>query len=339
MATQEMKSMSAMEQMKPHAEEPVQPVEEPASAVELSVVIPIAERYDDLGQIHAQHSAELRHLGLSHEFIFVVDGSMKSALGQLEPLKREHPEIQLLAMNRTFGEATALSVGLERARGRRILTLPAYFQVEPAELRHMMEQAADSDLAIAWRYPRVDSVLNRIQTWFFHRITRLLTGTKYHDIACGMRVMDRKVAREVHLYGDLHRFFPLLAYQRGFRVTEVQVRQSRHDAGRRIYSLGIYLRRMLDILTLFFLFKFTKKPLRFFGLVGSALLASGGAISLYLGLYRLFGAGAIGNRPLLILGVLLIVLGLQLFSIGLLGEIIIFTHARNAKDYEVQEIE
>ncbi len=166
----------------------------------------------------------------------------------------------------------------------------------------------------------------------------LLTGVKYHDISCGLRLMKREVAQKIHLYGDLHRFLPLLAYERGFKVTEIQVKQSRHDAKRRVFRPGVYLRRLLDILTLFFLFKFTKKPLRFFGLVGSALSVAGAAIMGYLGLYRLLGFGAIAGRPLVILGVLLMVLGVQLFSIGLLGEIIIFTHARKVKDYSIGKI-
>jgi hypothetical protein len=150
--------------------------------------------------------------------------------------------------------------------------------------------------------------------------------------------MKRIVAEEVHLYGDLHRFLPLLAYQRGFKISEVPVQQSHHDFKRRVRRPGIYLRRLLDLLTLFFLLKFTKKPLRFFGLVGSLLSGLGGLILAYLGIYRLLELGPIAGRPLLVLGVLLIVMGLQLFSVGLLGEIIVFTHARELKDYQIEEI-
>jgi hypothetical protein len=160
----------------------------------------------------------------------------------------------------------------------------------------------------------------------------------YHDISCGMRVMKRKVAEEVHLYGDLHRFFPLLAFQRGFKVEEIPVRQSRQDLKPRIYRPGIYLRRLLDILTLLFIFKFTKKPLRFFGLIGGALFGCGSVILAYLVVYWLMDLGPISRRPILILGVLLMVLGAQLFSIGLLGEMMIFTHGRGAKDYQIKEI-
>ena len=150
--------------------------------------------------------------------------------------------------------------------------------------------------------------------------------------------MRRRVAEGTHIYGDLHRFLPILAFERGFKVVEVPVRQSKEDVERRVYSFGLYLRRLLDTLTLFFLFKFTKKPLRFFGLVGTAVGVTGAVITGYLGVYRLLGLGSIAGRPLLILGVLLLVLGVQLFSIGLLGEIIIFTHGGSSKEYAVDKL-
>ena len=221
-----------------------------------------------------------------------------------------------------------------------ILTLSAYFQIEPYETHKILHKLSEDglDLVISSRYPRMDSLFNRAQAKVFHWLIGMLTGTKFRDISCGLRAMRRRVAVEVQLYGDLHRFFPLLARQKGFKVEEISLRQSPSDAQRRVYNPGVYLRRLLDILTLFFLFKFTKKPLRFFGLIGSGLLGAGAAITGYLGIYRLLGLGAIADRPLLILGVLLMVLGIQLFSIGLLGELIIFTHARDVKEYQIEEV-
>ena len=309
-------------------------------SVELSAVIAVSERWDDLREVYAQYAAELAKIGRSYEFIFILDGPDKEALGTLRALKLEHPAIHVIALNRPFGEATALAVGLDQARGSVILTLPAYFQVEPREIRKLVEklEGNQDDLVVGWRYPRQDSLFNRGQAWIFQRLVTMVSGIRYHDVSCNLRAMKRIVAEEVHLYGDLHRFLPLLAYQRGFKVSEVPVQQSHRDIKRRVRRPGIYLRRLLDVLTLFFLLKFTKKPLRFFGLVGSLLSGIGGVIVAYLGLYRLLGLGPIAGRPLLILGVLLIVLGLQLFSVGLLGEIIVFTHARELKDYQIEEI-
>jgi len=309
-------------------------------AIDISVVVPVTERIDDLREIYVQYTRKLSEYGKAFEFIFVVDGSYRNVIGGLKDLKKEFRNVKVVFLSRTFGEATALSVGFEVSKAPIILTISSYFQVEPGEIHRILNKVFQEgyDLAISRRFPRIDSLFNRIQSWVFHRITQLLTGTAYHDMSCGLRAIKRRVIEEVPLYGDLHRFLPLLSYEKGFRVVEVCVKQSPYDKKRRIFKPGIYIRRLLDILTLFFLFKFTKKPLRFFGLVGSGLLGIGAAITGYLGVYRLLGLGAIADRPILILGVLLIVLGVQLFSIGLLGEIIIFTHARKIKDYHIEKV-
>jgi glycosyltransferase involved in cell wall biosynthesis len=307
----------------------------------LSVVIPISERYDDLREIYLQYAREILSSGLAHEFIFVVDGPDPGALATLQGLKKEYPAIVVITLGRWFGEATALAAGFEVAKGETIVTLPAYFQVQPSEIQRMLkkfsEQEQEQDLVISWRYPRIDSLFNRFQSRVFHVLIQLLIGTNYQDISCSLRVMKRKVAQEIRLYGDLHRFLPLLAHQRGFKITEVPVQQSPHDAKKRVYGPGVYLRRLLDILTLFFLYKFTRKPLRFFGLVGSVFFCAGAILTAYLGVDRLLGV-PLASRPLLILGVLWMVFGVQLFSIGLLGEIIIFTHARDLKEYHTEQI-
>ena len=312
------------------------PAERP---VDLSVVIPISKRHDDLQQLYLRHVQEIAATGLAYEVIFVLDGPDYEVLEILKRLKKEHADISVLALNRSFGEATALSAGFGRAKGRIIVTIAPYFQVEPPEIGRMLKKLLedDEDLVVAWRYPRIDSLFNRLQSSIYHTIIRAVIGTTYHDISCGLRVMKRKVAEEISLYGDLHRFFPLSALQRGFRVSEMAVQQSVLDAKRRIKRPGAYLETLLNILTFYFLYKFTRKPLRFFGLVGSAIFGAGAVITSYIGVERFLGVAAAG-RPLLILGVLLMVFGVQLFSIGLLGEIIIFTHARTMRDYTVKQI-
>jgi glycosyltransferase involved in cell wall biosynthesis len=309
--------------------------------VQLSVLVPISDRVDDLRALHRVYTDALAHTDRTFELIYVLDGPQPAALASLREMKAHDPSIHVLTMHRNFGEGTALAVGFKKAQGEIILTLPSYLQVDVEEIPRLIDEflEGDKDLMVAWRRQRVDSLFNRAQSAVFHGLTRMLTGTEFHDLSCGLRIMRRGVATKIPLYGDLHRFFPLLAYQRGFRTTETPVRQSAADVRPRVYRPGVYLRRLLDILTLFFVFRFTKKPLRFFGVIGSVVFGMGTVITGYLGLYRLLGFGPIGNRPLVILGVLLMVLGIQLFSTGLLGEIITFTHARNVKDYEIQELD
>lgn len=309
------------------------------NSIDVSFVVPISERHDDLKQLYLDYSREIATMGLVYEFIFVVDGPNQDVLENLKVLKKEHVEISLITLNRSFGEATALSAGFEKATGKIIVTVASYFQVEPNEIQQMLKRVLEEkeDLVVAWRYPRIDSLFNRCQSWVYHKILRAVIGTEYHDVSCGLRVMKRKVADEISLYGDLHRFFPISAYQLGFRVSEAPVRQSRQDTRSRVNRPGVYLRRLIDIVSFFFLFKFTKKPLRFFGLLGSTSFAFGVLLTSYIAVERLLGI-APAARPLLILGVLLMVFGLQLFSTGLLGEIIIFTHARGVRDYQTSEI-
>jgi glycosyltransferase involved in cell wall biosynthesis len=255
-------------------------------------------------------------------------------------LQQVAPDVRVITLNRSFGEAAALAFGFEKARAPIILTLPAYFQVEPREIHEMIKTLATGnvDLVISQRCPRKESLLSRLQSRLFHILIHAITGRAYSDLSCGVRAMKRNVAEEVPLYGDLHYFFPILAHQRGFKVEEISVQPSRHDSGRRAFQPGSYLRRLLDLFNLLFLVKFTRKPLRFFGSIGFAMFGAGTLITGYLGAYRMLQLGGISHRPLLMFGVLLMVLGVQLFSIGLLGELIIFTHAREVKEYQIKDI-
>jgi glycosyltransferase involved in cell wall biosynthesis len=308
-------------------------------SVEISVVVPICKTPTDLGDLLSQYLTELSATGLSYEFICVLQADQYDALQTLKKLKTAYPMVRVILLHHWQGEAAALSVGFDKAAGMILLTLPSYFQVLPSELHRVLRKLLEDglDLVVARRYPRTASLLNRALSWFFHQLIHMLTQTSYHDLNCGLRAMKRTVAEEVPIYGDLHRFLPLLAYQRGYRVAELPVQQSGHEAKRWIYAPGMYLRRLLEVLTVFFLFKFTKRPLRFFGLLGCQLFIAGTAILGYLGLYRLLGVGSIAGRPSLFLGALIMILGAQLFSIGLLGELLIFTHS-HARDNQVYEI-
>jgi glycosyltransferase involved in cell wall biosynthesis len=305
-----------------------------------SVLVPIAERHDDLRAIYFQVVEELTPRGVPFEVIFVLDGPrFRHAEGQLRELQASCSGVRVFRLNRAFGEATALRFGAARAGGRTILTLAPYFQLAPGAIGRVLDTLKDGyDLVMARRHPRIDSWFNRIQSRIFHFLTYRLTGVRLRDITCGLRAMKAEVLREIPLYGDLHRFIPLLAYKQGFRVMELPLPQSPADARLRVYRPGVYVRRLLDLLTVFFLFKFTRKPLRFFGLVGSALFGSGLLITGYLAILRLLHVTALADRPLLLLGVLLMVLGVQTASLGLIGEIIVFTRAREVKEYHIGQV-
>jgi glycosyltransferase involved in cell wall biosynthesis len=307
-----------------------------ADARLISVVVPVVERTDDLVAVYHAFAGELEHRPEDYEFLFVFDGRYTPP-PELVALSRETGRIKLLRFVREFGETAALRLGIERSRGDLILTLPAYFQVQPQGVALLLEALeSGADMAVANRSPRLDSWLNRAQSRVFHSIVGGVSEQRFHDMACGVRVMKRSVAETLPLYGDLHRFIPALALREGFRVEEVSVPQHPNDARMRVYRPGVYFRRLLDIAAFFFLAKFTEKPLRFFGLVGSVFLAGGGLLSLVLLVERVEGQG-IANRPALLLAVLLVALGVQLIGLGLVGEIIVHLRAPHRRAYRVRE--
>lgn len=307
-------------------------------SIELSVIVPVVERYDDVAELYRVYKKGLNDSGKSYEFIYVIDGDFGEVMEVLRRLIAEGEKIKVIKLARWFGEATALTIGIQHSSGSSILTLPAYQQVEAHEIPRLIESLNDYDMVIARRWPRKDSLFNRIQSWVFHMFLNPVSEFKFHDIGCGVRVFRKQVAQEISIYGDQHRFLPILAHKYGFRVLEVDAAQSQKDTLKRVYSLGTYVQRMLDIFTIFFLVKFTKKPLRFFGILGSSLFTVGFLVLLYLFIAKVFQGVALAGRPILLLGTLLVVLGVQVFAIGLLAEIIIFTHAKDIKEYSIDQI-
>jgi glycosyltransferase involved in cell wall biosynthesis len=312
------------------------PTPEHSAADLISVVVPVVERADDVVSVYRAFAQTLDARRQPYEFLFVFDGRFVPP-ADLLALSRENNNVRILRFAREFGETAALRLGIERSRGDLILTLPAYFQVRPEGVGQLLDAVqGGADMAVANRSPRLDSWLNRMQSRAFHSIIGGVSQQRFHDMACGVRAMTRPVAEALPLYGDLHRFIPALALREGYRVEEVPVAQHPSDARVRVYRPGVYFRRLLDIGAFFFLAKFTEKPLRFFGLVGSLFLAAGTIISLILLIQRVEGQG-IANRPALLLGVLLLALGVQLIGLGLVGEIIVHLRAPHRRAYRVRE--
>jgi glycosyltransferase involved in cell wall biosynthesis len=306
--------------------------------VNLSVIIPITERHDDIEEIYYAYRHAIKNDKFTNEVIFVIDGYFREAFTKLKSLKEKGEQFTIIKHTRSFGEAAAISEGFKFSKGDTIMTLPAYHQVEPQEISRLIESLNEYDMVIVRRWPRKDSTFNRMQTKIFHFLINTITGINVRDIGCSIRLMKRRVLEEINVYGDLHRFLPVLAHKQGFKIREIDLNQSQKEKKVRTYPFGIYIRRLIDLLTVFFLVKFTKKPLRFFGLTGFAILLPGIFINLYLIVGRLFQKFSLSDRPLFLISILLIVLGIQMFAIGLIGEIIIFTHASEIKEYKIEEI-
>jgi glycosyltransferase involved in cell wall biosynthesis len=304
----------------------------------ISLIIPITERHDELAEMLQEYRRALDGLRTPYEVIFVVDVSFDKGYRQLKAMKEGGENFTIIKQAKAFGESAAIMAGFRNSTGDVILLAPPYHQVEMEELPKIVENLDGFDMVIVRRWPRTDSRLNQLQTTLFQRVVRSMAGSVASDIGCGVRLFRREILEEISLYGDHHRFLPILAVRQGFKVREVDIRQSSKERRLRTYTPGTYLRRLIDLLTIFFLVKFTKKPLRFFGLTGTAILTAGLVLTSYLVFARLFFDVSLSDRPVFLIGILFIVLGLQIFAIGLIGEIIIFTHAREMKDYHIEEI-
>ena len=313
------------------------PVDRPASASDeriVTILVPVTGDPDNLADLYREYSAPLRDEGREFEFIFIAAPSCAMRIRDIERLVAAGEPVRGLVAQ-TVSEATLLRVGASAARGDAIITLPAFHRVEaPALLLLLRRLDEGADFVVARRWPRRDAWVNRVQGWVFHWITKTLRGERLNDVSSGVHALRRDVINDLPLYGDLFRFLPILALGAGFNVAEVDTPQHPADRRARLYRPGVYVRRMLDVMGLFFLVRFTEKPLRFFGLVGASGLLTGSVILLVLFVERLLGKG-VADRPLMIIGVLLLVLGVQAIGLGLVGEIIVHLHIRRSRRYRV----
>lgn len=309
-----------------------------AQPITYSAIIPVGQRVDDLQSLITEYNAALESIGQPYEIIVVLDGQRSQWLDILTSMSGSIGELRVIELSREFGESSALAAGFDRAQGSVIITLPAYYQIDPAEIATLIAEADDEDDMLIATRARSGASFDKWRRRAFHALFRFTSGMGFHDLGCGVRYLRRAVAEEIVLYGDQHRFFPALARRRGFRVRELQLEQSSKDMFRGHYRIREYLHRFLDILTVFFLVRFTKKPLRFFGTVGFLAASVGGLLTSILVVQRLFFGMPLADRPALLLGSLMLVLGVQTFALGLIGELIIFTHARNMKEYTIRRV-
>jgi glycosyltransferase involved in cell wall biosynthesis len=303
-----------------------------------SAIIPVCHRVDDLVPLVAEYNSAFASTGESYEIIVVLDGQREQWRDKLAAQSRDIEQLRVIELSREFGESSALAAGFDMAQGNTIVTLPAYYQIDPQEITRLIEASRDGDEMLIAVRPRSGASFDKIRRRAFHALFRFTSGMSFQDLGCGVRLLKREVAEEIPLYGDQHRFFPALARRRGFRVKEVDLKQSKQDMFHGHYRIREYLHRFLDILTVFFLVRFTKKPLRFFGTVGFLAASLGGVITAILVVQRIFLGMPLADRPALLLGSLMLVLGVQTFALGLIGELVIFTHGRNMKEYTIRNV-
>lgn len=290
---------------------------------ELSVVIPIHNEAPNLRELYDEFVSVLGEWGRPFELVLVDDGSTDDSFSILAALQQRDPRVRVIRFRRNFGQTAAFSAGFRFARGRLIATADGDLQNDPRDLPRMAELIdKGNDIVCGWRRSRKDTFLTRrLPSMLANRLISWATGVQLHDYGCSLKVFRAEVVKPLKLYGEMHRFLPAIASEIGVNITEVVVNHRARTRGQSKYGLSRTVRVVLDLLTVKFLLSYSTRPLQIFGLIGGIMLFGGLAVSAYLAWVRLFGAQAIANRPLLLLGVLLIFTGVQLVTIGLLAEL------------------
>jgi glycosyltransferase involved in cell wall biosynthesis len=292
----------------------------------ISVVIPVHNEERSVALLYDELAAAFAGEGLTWEAVFVDDGSTDGTFGALTRLHDANDNVRAVRFRRNFGKAAALDAGFKEAAGEIVVTIDGDLQDDPAEIPRLLARLDEGyDLVSGWKTKRRDPLTRRIPSKLFNTVAGRVSGIRLHDMNCGLKAYRADVLEGLHLYGELHRYIPVLAHYRGYRVTEIPVNHRPREHGTSNYGVERYVRGFLDLLTVTFMGRYSHRPLHLFGGLGLVASALGFAILLYLTVVKLTGH-AIGQRPLLTLGVLLVVVGIQLLSLGLLSELITSHH-------------
>jgi glycosyltransferase involved in cell wall biosynthesis len=307
-------------------------------AAVISVVVPVHDEERSVALLYDELRSALEPLNAPWEAIFVDDGSTDGTFSALTRLHDAEQNVIVVRLRRNFGKAAALVAGFDQARGETVVTIDGDLQDDPAEIPRLLAKLDEGfDLVSGWKTRRRDPLSRRILSRIFNRVTSAFSGVRMHDMNCGLKAYRAEVVHGLRLYGELHRFIPVLAHYRGYRVAELPVNRRPREHGRSRYGVERYVRGFLDLLTVSFIGRYRHRPLHLFGGFGLILGFFGSAILVYLTGVKALGH-AIGQRPLLLLGVLLVVIGMQFFSLGLISEMITSHHEERAQERDRAEL-
>ena len=309
---------------------------------DLSVVIPVYNEAPNVAELYRELSGTLTAWGRPYELLFVDDGSTDATFEILAGLQARDPRLRVIQLRRNFGQTAAFAAGFAHARGQYIATSDGDLQNDPRDLPAMVESLErGADVVCGWRKDRKDPFINRrLPSILANKLISWSTGVRLHDYGCSLKLFRADVVRSMRLYGEMHRFLPAIASEFGVRITEQVVSHRARRHGRSKYGIGRTVRVLLDLVTVKFLLSYSTRPLQMFGLIGLLVGGLGGVILTYLGYVRLTTTQAIGDRPLLLLGVLLAFTGVQFITIGLLAELQARTYheSQNKPIYTIREI-
>ena len=310
--------------------------------VDISIVVPLYNEIDNINILYAKMKPISSSIGKTIEIIFVDDGSTDGTFEHLQKIQKTDTSVWVIRLRRNFGQAAAFSAGFDFAAGQIIITMDGDLQNDPQDIPLLIEKIDQGfDIVSGWRVKRQDNfITRRLPSMIANALISKVTGVKLHDYGCSLKAYREEVVKNIRLYGELHRFIPAIASWMGIKVAEVPVNHFPRKYGRSKYGLGRTLRVMLDLITVKFMLNYATRPLQVFGLAGLISFLIGLVISGYLTILRLFYGESLSDRPILLLGILLIILGVQLVLMGLLGELIVRTYheSQDKPIYAVREI-
>ncbi len=309
------------------------------SRVDVSIIVPTYDEEESLPELAERLRDTLETAGYSFEVWFVDDGSRDRSWNVITALHEHDPRFAGIRLQRNYGKSAALSAGFVHATGRNIVTIDADLQDDPAEIPAMLRMIDDDgyDLVSGWKRKRNDPWDKTIPSRFFNFVTRKISRIPLHDFNCGLKAYRAEVVQSVNVYGELHRYIPLLAKWEGYdRITEREVAHHPRKYGRTKFGIERFVRGFLDLISVVFLTRFAARPMHFFGTLGTLAFLGGFIISLWLTIDKVFYGNALGDRPMLLFGVMLILLGAQMFSTGLLGEMLIRRDMERGANYRVR---
>ncbi len=307
-------------------------------ATEISVVIPLYNEEQSLRELYEKLKSALNRTG-RYEIIFVDDGSTDGSMRVLHDLRHRDRRVKIIRFRRNYGKSAALSVGFHHARGEFVITMDADLQDDPNEIPNLVHEIKKGyDLISGWKKKRFDPLTKTIPSRFFNFVTSVLTGIRIHDFNCGLKAYRKEVVKEVKVYGELHRYIPVLAAWQGFKVGEVPVQHHARKYGKTKFGMGRFWKGFLDLLTVLFTTRYFRRPLHLFGFWGLVFFLAGFVIDLYLVILKFAEGMSLGNRPLFVGGILLIIVGVQFISVGLLGEMISKTRLSAEEEYSIREV-
>jgi glycosyltransferase involved in cell wall biosynthesis len=302
----------------------------------ISIVIPLLNEEESLQPLLNEIRKALKPINKPYEVIFVDDGSTDNSLKIIKDIAKTDTRIKFISFRKNYGKSAALQVGFKAATGDAVITMDADLQDDPQEIINLLKKLDEGfDLVSGWKKQRFDPFIKKYSSRFFNFVTRLFSGIKIHDFNCGLKAYRRDVVQNINVYGELHRYVPVLAKWQGFTITEITVKHHARRYGKTKFGVSRFFKGFIDLLTISFVGRYIKRPMHFFGFLGALSFLFGLIVNGYLS-YLWFTGHSLSNRPMLFFGMLLIIVGVQFFSVGLLGEMLVH-QSKDEREYIIKD--